>query len=327
MEDWRLSHMEAKHIRIGIVGCGRVAENHIEAIRNNEHAVLAAVAGGRNAPAFAAKFGVPLLEKEEIGSSDLIDALLVLTPHHTHFTYASQALSHRKHVLVEKPVSFKEEEILALIKQSEKSEAICMPGHSYIYLPEIARIYKATNLNKLGQLTYFHFSEIYFMPPSLIGKYQGPEVDVLCHQLYMSLAIAGIPAAVHSFTSQFDVDLIETAGKQVIVNMKYEKGTLGQIALSWAADDVSSNPWTFFMKIVGKNGSMVFSRRNYSLGVEGGIDQPLYQEMFDQQLRYFVTKCITQKQQPLSTLEDALWVCRLHNAIIQSSADGKAIKL
>jgi predicted dehydrogenase len=319
--------MEVRQIRIGIVGCGRVAENHIKAINKNEYTVLAAVAGGRNAPSFALKYGVPLLEKEEIAGSDVIDVLLVLTPHHSHFPYAKQALLHGKHVLVEKPVSFNEDEILKLQEISDETGAICMPGHSYLYLPEIARICRSTQHNELGPLTYYQFSELYYMPPSLIGKYEGPEVDVLCHQLYMSIAIAGIPSAVHGFTNHFDIAVIETAGKQVIVNMKYKNGTLGQIAVSWAADDISSNPWTFFMKVVGKQGSMNFSRRSYSLYVDGGIEQPLYQEMFEQQLEYFVTQCIVKGKQPLSTLEDALWVCRLHNAIIQSSKDGKAIIL
>lgn len=319
--------METKQIRIGLVGCGRVADNHIKAIRKCENAVLSAVAGGRNAPAFAKKYNVPLLEKEEIGNSDLIDALLVLTPHHSHYGYAEQALSQGKHVLVEKPVSFQEKEIIALKEVSDRTRSVCMPGHSYIYLPEIARICKAAKENSLGPVTYFHLSELYYMPPTLIEKYEGPEVDILCHQLYMSLAIGGIPVSVHGFVNKFSPDLIETTGKQVIVNLKYENGALGQIALSWAADDISSDPWTFFMKVVGKLGGMVFSRRNYSLRVEGGIEQPLYQEMFDQQLDYFVNSCIAKGKEPLSTLDDALWVCRLHNAIIQSSETGQSISL
>lgn len=312
-------------LRIGIVGCGRVAENHVKALSKCETAVLIGAAGGRNAENFTKRHNIKLFDVEQICESNEIDILLVLTPPSSHFAYASKALLSGKHVLIEKPVSFNEEEIIELMELAKKKGKICFPGHSYIYLAEIARICRVAREGEMGEITYFHFSELYHMPPGLIEKYESPEVDVLCHQLYLSLAIAGIPSKVSSFTNHFEQKIIETEGKQIVANLKYNSGTLGQIVLSWAAEDYSSDPWTFKIKVVGTDGSVDFSRRSYSRLVDGGVEQPLYQEMFDSQMHYFINECIRKGHEPLSTIEDALMVCRLHNAIVNSAKNMKVL--
>ena len=48
-------------IKIGLIGCGRVAENHILAIKECEWAEIAAVSGGRHAQELGERIGVPVL--------------------------------------------------------------------------------------------------------------------------------------------------------------------------------------------------------------------------------------------------------------------------
>ena len=131
---------ENKAVRIGIVGCGRVAKNHVEAIQKTPNAVLTAAAGGRKASAFCEKYGLELLDTEDICTSPKIDALLVLTPWEKHYEYAKAALEAGKHVLVEKPVSFEPEEIKGMEQAADENKVVCMPGHSYLYLTELSRI-------------------------------------------------------------------------------------------------------------------------------------------------------------------------------------------
>src|SRR5699024_8064615 len=104
------------------------------------------------------------------------------------YSYTMQALEAGKHVLVEKPVSFSENEIRKMDQKAKEKGKICMPGHSYLYLPELTRIKLALEEKRLGIPTYLYLSETYYMDPELFQKYTGPETDVLCHQLYLTLA-------------------------------------------------------------------------------------------------------------------------------------------
>jgi predicted dehydrogenase len=319
--------MENKKIRIGIIGCGRVAHNHAKAIELCKNAELTEVAGGRNAAKFADLYHAHYVTTDEICSLPDIDAILVLTPYKFHYDYTISALKNGKHVLVEKPVSFKTNEIEDMEAAAKKTGSICMPGHSYIYLPELSRIKREIGNDGIGQPTYMYLSEIYYMPPDMFFKYEGPEIDVICHELYMSLAYLGVPSYISAFSSDFDKSIIETGGPQIIVNLKYPNGALGQISLSWACDDNTSDPWTFKVKLLGDKGGFHFSRRDYVVKDEKGIEQPLYQEMFNYQMDYFINRCILGGEEPLSTISDALIVCKLHNIILNSIKTGETIKV
>ena len=314
-------------IKIGLLGCGRVAHNHIEAIGKCKGAEVTAVAGGSHAKEFGEKYSLPVLDAEELVASELVDAVCVLTPPQFHYGYTMKALEAGKHVLVEKPVSFREEEIQGMDQKAKEKGRVCMPGHSYLYLPELARIKHVMEEKKLGIPTYLYLSETYYMVPELFQKYTGPEIDVLCHQLYLALAYLGKPEELVAFVSHTDRAEIETGGPQVTVMLKYPAGTLAQILVSWAAEDHTSDPWTFKVKILGSRGGTHFSRRDLVQNAGEGYEQCLYQEMFDREIDWFVEKCIKNGESPLSTMEDAAWVCRLHKMVLESAATGKVIRV
>lgn len=317
--------MESKAVRIGLIGCGRVAENHVQAIAKCPDAVLVAATGGSHAADFCDKHNIQLLTPEKLCDSPDVDAVLVLTPPQFHYENTIRALNRGKHVLVEKPVSFNLHEIEDMKKAAKESHAVCMPGHSYLYLPELARMKQVAASKGIGEPTYLYISEAYYMPPELFGKYTGPETDVLCHQLYLSLAYLGVPAQLAAFGSAFDKSVIETGGPQVILNMKYKSGALAQVVVSWAGEDHTSDPWTFKVKMLGSGGGMHFSRRDYVQNVGVTYEQAFYQEMFDQQMYHFVQHCIFGGKQPLSTLDDAAWVCKLHNMVLTSMKNNTVI--
>lgn len=316
-----------KKIRIGLIGCGRVAENHIVSIKLCELAEITAIAGGHHAKELGERLNVPVLESDELCSSSLIDAVCILTPPQFHFYYAIKAIENGKHVLVEKPVSFSVEEIEQMKQAAEKKGVVCMPGHSYLYLPELARIKKVMEKSQIGIPGYVYMSETYYMAPYFTVKYTGPETDVLCHQLYLSLAFLGKPSKIAAFRTSFDEKEIETGGPQVSVMMEYEAGTIVHILVAWGMEDHSSDPWTFKVKILGSKGSMHFSRRDFVKNVGEGYDQCLYQEMFNCEWKWFVEECIIKGNNPLSTMEDAAWVCRLHNLIMKSIREEKVLKV
>ncbi len=316
-----------RKIRMGLVGCGRVAENHILAAGKCADVEITAVAGGRKSGELGKRIGAKVLDVEEISASSLVDALCILTPPQFHYRYTMEAIKAGKHVLVEKPVSFSVDEIKEMKWAAEEKGVVCMPGHSYLYLPELVRMKKTLEEKRLGNPGYLYLAENYYMPPELTVKYTGPETDVLCHQLYLSLAFLGKPIRLSAFRTNIEGGANQTGGPQISVMMEYDRGTVAQIFVSWAAEDHSSDPWTFKIKIIGNQGSMHFSRRDFVENVGEGFEQSLYQEMFDREMKWFLEECIGRGNQPLSTMEDAKWVCRLHGLVMKAIEEKKVVEV
>ena len=217
--------------RIGFIGCGRVAENHRIAIVRCPDAVLAAVSNWRmpHAQQVAHNWNVPCMTPEELCSNQDIDAVFVLTNNQTHMHYVRMALEGGKHVLVEKPVALNAHEVEEMICLQKQYGRLLMPGHSYIYLPELMRMKRVMDENGLGRPVSMFMKEIYRMPDALVGKYSGPTREVLCHQIYLMLAYMGMPARVSAFSGLFRRELYPWGDETVSVNVAFENGALAHL--------------------------------------------------------------------------------------------------
>ncbi len=125
---------------------------------------------------------------QELAALDSVDVVFVLTPTESHFGYAELAMRHGKHVLVEKPVSYSRDEIAELGALAKRHDVQCVPGSSYLYLPEIRRRVRYVGEQRIGASFYLYMSEIYRMPEEYLGKYKGPVREVLCHEIHLLLA-------------------------------------------------------------------------------------------------------------------------------------------
>src|SRR5947209_17594284 len=68
-------------------------------------------------------------EVEELFRSE-VDAVVIATPVRTHYQLAKRALSHGKHVLVEKPLTADIAEAEELVEFAERQHLVVMVGHS-----------------------------------------------------------------------------------------------------------------------------------------------------------------------------------------------------
>ena len=96
-----------KKVRIGIIGAGFMGRTNAETVcRYLDNAELVAIAGGSRAPALAAEYNVRCeASVEALVAAPDVDAVLISTPHSEHCAQAVLAISHRKHVLLDKPMA------------------------------------------------------------------------------------------------------------------------------------------------------------------------------------------------------------------------------
>ncbi|MGZ6365503.1 MAG: Gfo/Idh/MocA family protein [Ktedonobacteraceae bacterium] len=88
---------------------------------------------------------------EDIWDSN-VDAVIIATPVHTHFTLAKEALLHGKHVLVEKPLTTHVAEAEELIALATKQQLILAVGHTFLYNPAVQELRKMIRGGDLGNI-------------------------------------------------------------------------------------------------------------------------------------------------------------------------------
>lgn len=144
-------------VRFGLIGCGKIAVKHAEALAHLPSARLMAVAD--KMPEAAASFGTTcrawsftdyrhLLEVREI------DAVIISTPSGLHAQMAIDAAEAGKHVVVEKPLALTPEDCDRVIRTARKNKVKLACVHPNRYLPPVRRLREAIVSGKFGRLVY-----------------------------------------------------------------------------------------------------------------------------------------------------------------------------
>jgi predicted dehydrogenase len=118
-----VNSIKTKSINLSVIGCGRIAEFHIPAMKDAGFNIVS-IAGSlnsKNVHDFSIKHKIP---KFYLNPSDLIEnsseweALLILSPVSTMVSYLEEAIIHGKPILVEKPVALNHLSLSGLIDYS-----------------------------------------------------------------------------------------------------------------------------------------------------------------------------------------------------------------
>jgi predicted dehydrogenase len=131
--------MTQKTCRVAVVGCGQIADAHLQEIRKVGGARLVAVCDRHPelARQAAARFGVPAAF-DDLGrmlADARPDVLHVTTPPHTHCAVAKQALAAGAHVYVEKPFTPDVREADELLAEAEARGRLVCVGHDQLFDP------------------------------------------------------------------------------------------------------------------------------------------------------------------------------------------------
>ncbi|HJZ53385.1 MAG TPA: Gfo/Idh/MocA family oxidoreductase, partial [Gemmataceae bacterium] len=95
-------------VRVGVVGCGKVAQIHAAALRSAPEAAFVAACdvSRERAEAFAAKYGLrPFTDVPAMLREAEVEAVVIGTPHPLHAQPAIAAADAGVHVLIEKPMA------------------------------------------------------------------------------------------------------------------------------------------------------------------------------------------------------------------------------
>jgi predicted dehydrogenase len=154
-------------LRFGILSTAKIARDAVmPAIQDAENCIVTAVASrdvGR-ARALADRFGVPHAfgSYEEMLASDVIDAVYIPLPTSQHVEWAIKAANAGKHVLVEKPLALKAQEIDALIEARDRNKVIVSEAYMVTYAPVWLKVRELLKEKAIGELKHVQGAFSYF---------------------------------------------------------------------------------------------------------------------------------------------------------------------
>ena len=152
-------------MKIVQIGAGGWGKNHTRVL--SELGVLVAVcdADSQKSKEYGEKYSVNYYESlDELLTSEEFDGAFVVTPTSTHSEIAKKLLEAKKHVFVEKPMTYKSEDGERLAKLAEKNKVILTCGYIERFNPAVDVVKKIVKEKKFGELVMLEFHRENRMP-------------------------------------------------------------------------------------------------------------------------------------------------------------------
>jgi virulence factor len=179
-----------EQVRIGVIGTGRMGQNHCRVYSNMRHAKFVGVCDVN------ADLGKEMARKFEVSYFRDVDSLLenvdavsICTPTPEHYELVMRCLERNIHVMVEKPFTETLEQAQALKKAAEaQKKLIVQVGHIEMFNPTFIELRKV-----------LEGMEVLAMNFNRLSPFQGSNVDV---DVVLDLMIHDIGLIVNLFTKE-----------------------------------------------------------------------------------------------------------------------------
>jgi len=152
-------------MKIVQIGTGGWGKNHTRIL--SQLGVLVAIcdADSQKSKEYGEKYSVNHYESlDELLTSEEFDGAFVVTPTSTHTTIAKKLLEAKKHVFVEKPMTYESEDGQNLAKLAEKNKVILTCGYIERFNPAVDVVKKMVKEKKYGDLVMLEFHRENRMP-------------------------------------------------------------------------------------------------------------------------------------------------------------------
>ncbi|HVU08547.1 MAG TPA: Gfo/Idh/MocA family oxidoreductase [Verrucomicrobiae bacterium] len=258
--------MQREKVRTAIVGCGKVAHLHAEALKTLPASEFVAVCGGSHPEwrnAFAERYGVKAYATiDDLLAAGVADMITIATPHPAHADAATKAARAGLHVLVEKPLASSLEDCDAILAAARDGGGVLGMICQRRFFAPCQRIRRAIDDGKLGRpilgaVTMLGWrDEAYYRSDPWRGSWRGEGGGVLVnqapHQLDLLLWYMGEIDELFGYWANLNHPTIEVEDTAV-AGVRFKNGALGNIVVS-----NSQNPALYGKVTVhGNNGASV----------------------------------------------------------------------
>ena len=253
-------------INVAIIGCGRVAGNHVSAIKKLSNIKLVAVCDlvQERAKALIGSENIPIYRNyyEMLVEHPEVDVVAIVTPSGMHYEHSMDVIQNfRKSVLVEKPLVLRLSQGATLRQAALKNEVKVFPVFQYRFNKAVERVKRAVLNNELGKvfmatirLRWCRPQKYYDRDPwrgtfSLDG---GACTNQGIHHIDLLRYLVGEIKRVNSKMSTFGADI--EVEDTVMATLEFEKGPMGILEVTTAARPVD---YESSISIIGTKGLAV----------------------------------------------------------------------
>ena len=351
---------EDGQVRIGIVGLGNIGSYHADFLREVESAELVA---GLDVDAtarrtFAEEYGVETYEDRADLFSE-VDAVIVTTPNRFHEEYAVGALEAGLDVLLEKPLAHTVESAERIAEAAEAAEGICMVGFNNRFSNPVEVLKHDLRAGRYGDVTHVEANYVrrrgipgrgsWFTSKEVAGG--GALIDIGVHAIDLALYFLDFPEVVevsgttraefggredYAYLRQWGADEgpggfdVEDSASAFI---RCADGKTVSLEVAWAVN----RPDTDEFVIRGTEAGATLDRNDHELSVyEAGVGGANHLSTTTVETRESVThreeqrafvSAVQKGTLDRNTVDQALSVQRVIDAVYRSSAEGRAIRL
>lgn len=257
--------MPEKHrVRLGVIGLGNIAQQHINNIVNRAviNCAVKAICARTKPQQTNLPEAIYFTDFRSLIDSGLVNAVLIATPTFSHFDIAAYALSRNIHVMLEKPItlsSYQGEKLIALANEQTKFALMLNQRTD----PTYVKIKQIVDSGVLGEIQRTHWTmtnwfrpEIYFQVSDWRATWKGEGGGLLVNQCIHNLDIyqwiCGMPEKVTAFCEFGKYHNIEVED-EVSAFFRYENKATGVFVAS-----TGEAPGVNRFDIIGDTGSVHF---------------------------------------------------------------------
>ncbi len=281
-------------LRCAVIGCGVIAPLHIESFQRRPAVAVKWLCDVVESKArdLAGKYAVPHVtgDYHVVLADPEVDCVSICTPHHTHVPLSIAALSAGKHVLCEKPLATRVEDLDALVEAVHDHPDLVFSGvfqHRFDRVYQYAR--RLVQEGAFGTLLTAHLTMQclrtagYYQADAWRGTWAEEGGSLMINQSIhfvdaLNWIMGGVEAVCASYDNRTHQGLIETEDT-LAATLRFKNGALGSIT----ATSSSFLNWEPTFAFYGTQGALEIrdgkvTRADFS---DGAISQRILQELAD----------------------------------------------
>ena len=311
-----------KAINVGVVGVGAMGENHVRVYHKMEEANLVAVSdvSERALKKIEKKYGAKgYTDYCELLENPDITAVSVCVPTTFHHNVVMEAIKHKKHVLVEKPIAFTLEEAEEMIAAAKEAGVILATGHVERFNPAVQKAKELIDDGVIGDIVSAFAKRVGPLPPRI--KDVGVSIDLAIHDLDIMnyLFDEEVTQVYGTMNSSFDDSEFEDHA-EIMVNFDNESTEI--IEVNWLTPYKRRE-----LELTGTAGIISVDYIKQSIEVYGKFAQDIqikHEEPLKSELNSFLN-AVYEGKEPEITGEDGLKALKMVIAANKSSKEHKPI--
>ena len=255
-------------LNVVLVGCGKIADAHVEAIQHNPNACLKAVCDSEPlmAEQLAMRYGIARCysDFEAMLETERPDVVHITAPPSSHLLLALQAIQSGAHVFVEKPLALEHTHAKTLLERAQRAGKLVTTGYIYTFDPVALEMQAVLASGVIGDVVHIEsyygyslkgeFGSAILSDPAhwvhrLPGKLFHNNVDHLLNKVVQLLPDDAPKLHAHAF---------QRAPECIAANLQDELRILikGRKVSAYATFSANAKPMGHFLRIYGTRNSM-----------------------------------------------------------------------